>query len=87
MPSEYRDHWIECLPDAIRIRGYYFPWGTKRIPYSSIRSVKSVDIGAFTGQGQIWGTANPRYWGEPGPSPAGRRSGSSSISGSSFDPS
>ena len=29
----YRDRWIECTPDEIRIRGYYFPWGTKRIPY------------------------------------------------------
>jgi len=28
----YKDRWIECTPDQIRIRGYYFPRGTKRIP-------------------------------------------------------
>lgn len=62
MVNEYRDRWIECLPVGIRIRGYYFPWGTKRIPYGSIRSIQRVDIGTFTGKGRIWGTANPRYW-------------------------
>ncbi len=62
MASEYQDRWIECTPDAITVRGYYFPWGTKRIPYHSIRSFRRVDIGTFTGKGRIWGTANPRYW-------------------------
>ena len=62
MSSEYRDRWIRCSPDGIDIRGYYFPWGTKHIAYSSIGSVRRVDIGTFTGKGRIWGTANPRYW-------------------------
>lgn len=62
MTGEYRDHWIECDSEGIKIRGYYFPWGTKRISYRSIRSVERVDIGAFSGRGRIWGTANPRYW-------------------------
>jgi hypothetical protein len=60
--ASYRDRWIECTPDAIRIRGYYFPWGTKQIGYDSIRSVRRVALGALTGRGRIWGTANPRYW-------------------------
>jgi len=60
--SRYRDRWIECLADGIQIRGYYFPWGTKRIAYSSIRSVTRVEMGTFRGRGRIWGTANPRYW-------------------------
>lgn len=58
----YRDRWIECTDDAIKVRGYYFPWGTKRISYRSIRSLRRVDLGAFTGKGRIWGSANPRYW-------------------------
>lgn len=62
MSTSYRDRWIECTPDAIRIRGYYFPWGTKHIPYNSIRAIARVQIGALRGQGRIWGTANPRYW-------------------------
>ncbi|MGO8863450.1 MAG: hypothetical protein ACLQRH_22215 [Acidimicrobiales bacterium] len=62
MSSQYRDRWIACTPDAIEIRGYYLPWGTKRIPYGSIRSVRRVRMGSFSGKGRIWGTANPRYW-------------------------
>jgi len=58
----YRDRWIECTDDELRISGYYFPWGSKRIPYSAIRSVRRVDIAALSGRGRIWGTANPGYW-------------------------
>lgn len=60
--SDYRDRWIECDADAIRIRGYYFPWGTKRIPYGSIRSVRQVELSPMRGKARIWGTASPRYW-------------------------
>jgi hypothetical protein len=62
MDSTYRDRWIECTPDGISIRGYYFPWGTKHIAYRSIRSLKRVELTALRGKGRIWGTANPRYW-------------------------
>jgi hypothetical protein len=44
------------------VRGYYFPWGTKRIPYRSIRSLQRVELGAVRGRWRIWGTGNPRYW-------------------------
>ncbi len=57
--SEYRDRWIECTAEAIRIRGYYFPWGTKRIAYGSIRGIRRVELSAVRGTGRIWGTANP----------------------------
>jgi len=60
--SLYHDRWIECSSDSVVIRGYYFPWGTKRIPYDSIRSLRRVELGALSGRGRIWGTANPRYW-------------------------
>jgi len=62
MSAEYQDKWITCTADAIEIRGYYFPWGTKHIPYDSIRSVERVSLGAFTGRGRIWGTAHPGRW-------------------------
>jgi hypothetical protein len=58
----YQDRWITCDDDRIRIRGYYFPWGTKRIPYSRIRAVRRVELGAARGRARVWGTANPRYW-------------------------
>jgi hypothetical protein len=60
--DSYVDRWITCTADAIEIRGYYFPWGAKRIPYDAVRSLRRVAIGALTGKWRIWGTANPRYW-------------------------
>ncbi|MGA3354934.1 MAG: hypothetical protein ABSD85_17405 [Acidimicrobiales bacterium] len=62
MESQYRDRWIECWADSIQIRGYYFPWGTKRIPYSKIRSLRRVEMSTFRGQMRGWGTSNPHYW-------------------------
>lgn len=58
----YQDRWIECSEQEITIRGYYFPWGTKHIPYTAIRSVRRVAMGPLTGRGRIWGTGNLRYW-------------------------
>lgn len=58
----YRDRWISCDDDEIRIRAYYFPWGTKRIPYGSVRGIRRVAMDALHGQGRIWGTGNFRYW-------------------------
>ena len=42
---EWPDGHLPGRPDRVhrhrvRIRGYYFPWGTKTIPYSSIRSLE-----------------------------------------------
>jgi hypothetical protein len=62
MQMLYRDRWIECTDDDIRVRFYYFPFGTKRIPYSRIRSVRRVAVSPLRGRGRIWGTANPGYW-------------------------
>ena len=62
MSVVYQDRWIECTADAVRIRGYYFPWGTKNIPYSAIRSIRRVQMGALTGKGRIWGSTTLRYW-------------------------
>jgi hypothetical protein len=40
----YRDRWIECTEDAVRVRFYYFPFGTKSTPYSRIRAVQRVTL-------------------------------------------
>ena len=53
---------VECASDVMRIHHYYFPIGTKVIPYSSIRGVRRVTLGPFRGRARLWGTANPRYW-------------------------
>lgn len=61
MTDLYQDRWISCTEDAVVIRWYYL-WGAKRIPYTSIRSADQVDVTTFRGSGRIWGTANLRYW-------------------------
>lgn len=58
----YHDRWIECTPDEVRIRAYYFPWGTKRIPYDRLKGMRRVATSLARGQGRIWGTSNPKYW-------------------------
>ena len=62
MTIEYTDRWITCTTNGVEIRGYYFPWGTKRIPYSAMRSVRRVELSLVTGGARVWGTSNPRYW-------------------------
>lgn len=62
MSDGYKDSRIECTDDALRIGAYYFPWGTKVVPYGAIKSLERVDLGPMTGRGRVWGTANPRYW-------------------------
>jgi hypothetical protein len=63
MTDLYQDKWITCTTDAVLIRGYYFPWGTKRVPYREIREVRRVPMkGALTGKGRIWGSTTLRYW-------------------------
>lgn len=44
------DRWIDCTDRELRIRGYYFPWGSKRIPYGKIGAVRRVQITATWGE-------------------------------------
>jgi hypothetical protein len=60
--STYKDRWIECTADGMAIHGYYFPWGTKHIPYSSIRGLERFEMSALRGKARIWGTGNFKYW-------------------------
>jgi hypothetical protein len=58
----YQDRRIQCTADAVLIRGYYFPWGTKRVHYRDIREVRRVPVKRFYGRGRIWGSTTLRYW-------------------------
>lgn len=77
--ARYKDRWIECTDEELRIRGYYLPWGTKRIRYADIQSVRRVQLGVLRGRGRIWGTANPRYWASLDPARPGSTPGWSSM--------
>ncbi len=60
--SDYNDGKLQCTDRALRIHGYYFPWGSKSVPYESIRNLSRYDMSTLRGQWRIWGTANFKYW-------------------------
>jgi hypothetical protein len=60
--GDYADRWISCTPTGVDVRGYYFPWGTKHIPYTAVRDVQRVELSTLRGRARLWGTANPGYW-------------------------
>ena len=60
--SEYRDSRIACTGREVLVRGYYVPWGTKRIPYESIRTLDRFVLTALDGKGRIWTTGDFRHW-------------------------
>jgi hypothetical protein len=40
--TDYDDGRVACTDQGITIRRYYFPAGTKRIPYEAIHEVRQV---------------------------------------------
>ncbi len=59
----YRDRWIKCTDEALIIRGYYFPFGSKKtIRYGRIREVHEIKMGPATGQWRIWGSGDFKHW-------------------------
>ena len=58
----YADRWIRCTDEGITVRGYYFPWGAKHIPYDTIRGIRRVAMSFSRGKGRVWGTASPTLW-------------------------
>lgn len=58
----YEDPHVICDEDALTINLYYFPLGSKRIPYSTIRSLKEETLGLFTGSGRLWGMGITPEW-------------------------
>ncbi len=68
----YQDQRVTCTDDAVVIRWYYLWGGDKRIPYTSIRSARRVELSALRGKPRIWGTANLRYWANLDPGRPGK---------------
>jgi len=60
--ENYNDGKIECAPTMLRIHGYYFPYGTKDIPYTSVKGLQRFEMSALKGKGRIWGTGNFKVW-------------------------
>lgn len=62
MAEDYNDGIVSCDAEGVVIRGYYFPWGAKRVSYGETRGLERVSMGALTGRWRIWGTANLSLW-------------------------
>ena len=63
MADDYEDGKIVCSPDRLEIHSYYFPFGTKSVPYRQIKGLQRMEItGLMSGKWRLWGTGNPRYW-------------------------
>jgi hypothetical protein len=62
MSEDYNDGKIECTPTTLRIHGYYFPYGTKDVPYTSVKGLRRFEMSTLRGKGRIWGTGNFKYW-------------------------
>lgn len=58
----YDDGKIVCDETGLRITGYYFPWGTKRIPFTSIRSFTRRPLTLAAGKWRIWGSGDFVHW-------------------------
>lgn len=58
----YEDEYVTCDDDAITIHQYYFPFGSKRIPYSSIQKFEEMEMSLWDGGLRIWGMGLAPYW-------------------------
>jgi hypothetical protein len=55
----YDDGEIVCDKGGLLIRRYY-PWGSKHVPYASIKNVSRLPIRAR--KWRIWGSGDFRHW-------------------------
>ena len=72
--STYQDPRIECTDTGVRIRWYY-PWGSKHVPYAAIRSVDRFSLTPLRGKLRIWGTGTFRSWANLDPGRPGKSAG------------
>ena len=71
MADLYKDRWVTCGDEEIRVRWYYL-WGTKRIPYRAVHGIKRVSLTATRGKARIG--ARPTRATGPASTPRGRPS-------------
>ena len=57
----YEDPRIRLDDEGISIRWYHFPFGTKRIRYDAIRSLRRRPL-SYLERWRIWGSSDFRHW-------------------------
>lgn len=61
----YSDDLIELFEDAIVLRNYYFPFGSKRVDFPGIDQVLLVRCTFWTGKYRFYGTGDFQTWFAP----------------------
>ncbi|MFG2793378.1 hypothetical protein [Streptomyces sp. NPDC048419] len=61
--TTYEDGGIRCDDQGLVVRRYY-PWGAKRIGYTSIKSIEKLDLTGMNKvrRWRIWGTGDFLHW-------------------------
>lgn len=72
--SLYDDGRVKCDDDGLVVRWYY-PWGTKRIPYRSIRGCTTFELSPVRGKWRIWGSGDFVHWYNLDPGRPNKQSG------------
>jgi hypothetical protein len=58
----YDDGRVALTDDALVIRWYYFPFGTKRIRYADIGRVRRLPLTVMNGRWRMWGSSDFVHW-------------------------
>lgn len=65
----YDDGRIACDEEGLVVKGYY-PWGAKRVPYSSLKGVQNLPLTGVNKvrRWRIWGSGDFVHWWNRDPS-------------------
>ena len=58
----YSDSLIEVSEIGVRFRNYYFPMGSKSVPFADIISVESKPTKLLNGKWRLWWTGDFMTW-------------------------
>ncbi|PIQ24049.1 hypothetical protein COW36_05890 [bacterium (Candidatus Blackallbacteria) CG17_big_fil_post_rev_8_21_14_2_50_48_46] len=62
MPILYEDKTVVCDDQALTIKQYFFPVGSRRILYSSIKGIQDKEMNLINGAWRIWGMGLSPHW-------------------------
>lgn len=58
----YSDGLIDITDDAVVLKRYYFPFGSRRVPFSDIQRIDKEEPTLLNGKWRLWGTGTFTTW-------------------------
>ena len=58
----YSDRLVDITDDAILLKRYYFPFGSRRVAFSDIQCIASEEPTVLNGKWRLWGTGTFTTW-------------------------